>query len=103
MIVNLEKFDYKFGDTLKASISGVKGWAAVLLKDPHYEGHVLRGSPVLLAQSGLPNNTPSALNMKLAWSEVMAKVVPSGKYALKVWGFDSANIQAESENLISIS
>lgn len=103
MKVLLDKLEYKFGETLTASIEGAVNWAAVLLKDPRYIGHESHGSPVLLTQSGLPNETPSHLEMKLKWGGFMAAVVAPGTYLLKVWGYDTGFVQSESENLIRIT
>ena len=103
MQVILPKLEFAFGETLTAKITGVQGWAAVLLKNPKIIGHEIHGSPVLLSQSGLPNETSSEMNLKLAWGGYMQNVVTPGYYLLKVWGYDSGNSQTESENLIKIS
>lgn len=103
MKVLLSSLEYKFGDTLTAEIDGVADWAAVLLKNPRYVGHELRGSPVLLAQSGLPNNTPTQLQVKLKWGGFMAGVVSPGVYLLKVFGHDSGFVGYEVDNLIKIT
>ena len=103
MQVILPKLEYKLGETLTAQINGAASWAAVLLKDPQYIGHDLRGTPVLLAQSGLPNNTPTQLQVKLKWGGWMTNIVHQGIYLLKVIGFDSGNVSAESDNFIRIT
>ena len=102
MQVILPKLEFSFGETLTASVEGVVGWAAVLLKNPTYQGHELHGSPVLLTQSGLPNESSNQLSMKLQWGGFMQKVVAPGTYLLRVWGFDSGNLQSEQDTLIKI-
>ena len=103
MQVIVPKLEYKFGEVLTASVSGVADWAAVLLKDPRFIGHELRGSPVLLVQSGLPNNTPSQLTIKLHWGGFMSKVVAPGTYLLKVLGHDTSFVGEEADLMIKIS
>lgn len=103
MKVDLTSLEYKFGDTLTAQIEGVADWAAVLLKNPRYVGHELRGSPVLLVQSGLPNNTPTQLQIKLKWGGWMSGVVAPGTYLLKVFGHDSSFVGYEVDNFIKIT
>ena len=102
MKVILPKLEYKLGETLTAEIDNVVSWAAVLLKDPQYIGHDLRGIPVLLTQSGLPNNTPTQLKIKLKWGGWMTNIIHSGMYLLKVVGFDAGNSASESDNFIRI-
>ncbi len=103
MIVALDKLEFKFGDLLTASISNVSDWAAVLLKDARFLGHVVHGSPVLLIQSGLGNNTTTHLEAKLKWGGWMASLVVPGVYLLKVIGHDSGGQSFEADNLIRIN
>jgi hypothetical protein len=103
MIVTLSQLEFKIGDTLSASITGVTDWAAVLLKDARFFGHAVHGQPVLLIQSGLGKNTPTYLEAKLKWGGWLAAIVVPGVYLLKVIGHDSGGQSFEVDNLIRIT